>query len=607
MNPDLITLNTVRRGAFTMSEHGMKWAVVRAATKAEAAILLGDARLHRLLGSRDASLLTSLTGIGSAATEILTSKFPRPARGAALNALLARNLLLAPHGSLGFGGTATGNRFEVGELFSGIDSFVKRYARIAPRPLTKQAIRVLANIWLCSIEGKNVKPSVSVVEGWIKAHLREGGDNSAKWIDDLNDRIIAGLRNLGGIFDFGHVLRKYNRVSEVLRAIEAEPEFVHWRTSFNDWLDEKHMGAIDRLLNAFSLLGTYWVAHPHLLNPEVFFGRSTERTPLFDWTVARAGGLTKHLGASLRIIDEYLRWYVGKQTKFGVIDDWTGELILREECTWPIRNADLTKIAAISATTDRPAQSVQLALPMEYLNELEHILLDTEMAWPKQRQIDWIDWVNPETREVEKVYCPVLPLILLFMMRLPLRTVQVRRLDSGEGDAEYFNPIDNRWERNYGPHANYWEQARVGNKLRGVLRRIEDTWTGQTLCGFFINSNKTSDRKVLFSDKSGYVISWHNRAVIELVEKMRRWQEKYNPVAKPLAAADVRPGVFEKSAKIVQMNRPAVFHLFRYPGGNSGDFADSPPSGAQVRMFWYELLAELQRRLGERMENPPNL
>ncbi|MBY5590924.1 hypothetical protein HFO49_26135 [Rhizobium leguminosarum] len=62
-----------------------------------------------------------------------------------------------------------------------------------------------------------------------------------------------------------------------------------------------------------------------------------------------------------------------------------------------------------------------------------------------------------------KIYCPVIPTLLRTAMDLPLRMVQLRRLDSGEGDLEMFNGDTMKWESNTSPLAGYWKRQKGAN------------------------------------------------------------------------------------------------------------------------------------------------
>ncbi|MEZ9706660.1 VPA1269 family protein, partial [Vibrio breoganii] len=65
-----------------------------------------------------------------------------------------------------------------------------------------------------------------------------------------------------------------------------------------------------------------------------------------------------------------------------------------------------------------------------------------------------------------------------------------------------------------------------------IFRRIHDTMTGLYSTGLYINTNKTADQNKDELER-GYIIPWQNEEVLYWLEKLRNWQEKYNPITKP--------------------------------------------------------------------------
>ncbi len=47
-----------------------------------------------------------------------------------------------------------------------------------------------------------------------------------------------------------------------------------------------------------------------------------------------------------------------------------------------------------------------------------------------------------------------------------------------------------------------------------------------------VNTNKTADQNKDELER-GYIIPWQNEEVLYWLEKLRNWQEKYNPIVKP--------------------------------------------------------------------------
>ena len=229
-------------------------------------------------------------------------------------------------------------------------------------------------------------------------------------------------------------------------------------------------------------------------------------------------------------------------------------------------------LKSLPASTSRPTDVHARPMPTRFHYKLKEIITENDFAWPKSLKhgatglpVHWMSWHNPETGEVEPVFCEVLPRMLLLHLELPLRNIQVRRLDSGEGDSRYYDPNTKTWRDATGPNARHWERIGAKNCQRGVFREIPSL-VGETVTGFWINSNKTQDAGNLFDETSGYEIPWQHDEVLENLWAMRMWQEKYNPVSAPIAHASVPKGIFEEEpSETVRAVLPSRFYLFRYP------------------------------------------
>lgn len=245
-------------------------------------------------------------------------------------------------------------------------------------------------------------------------------------------------------------------------------------------------------------------------------------------------------------------------------------------------------------------------MPARYHTLLREIISEGDFAWPKSlvhnqsgRGRLWFTWLDHETGEARPVFSEVLPRLLMLLLDMPLRTVQARRLDSGEGDLERWDVETGNWSPNTGPLAGYWSKRKVRNPRRGVIRRIAGAGReGGEVTGLYINSNKTQDSAQLFDETSGYEIPWQHDEVLANLDAMRRWQEKYNPVRAPLPRAEVPHIVFKDEASaIVRKTQPDRFYLFREPLNDGKRGNEAPPTYPALLQFFHDALAELERRL----------
>jgi len=201
---------------------------------------------------------------------------------------------------------------------------------------------------------------------------------------------------------------------------------------------------------------------------------------------------------------------------------------------------------------------------------------------------------------VHELWSPARAVALYVKLHLPLRTYQVRMLDSGEADTLRYQ--HGEWERNAGPLAKGSEK----NSYRhGVFRRMKDNFTHVEMTGLFINTNKTADRSKDEWTK-GYEIPWQHAEVLRWLEKLRDWQEKYNPIPSPTPWTSLNSnhiGAVKSPAILKEMGTSCF--LFRRASAK-GEDRFKPIAADQVRFIWYKLLLELETLCDARRECLPS-
>jgi hypothetical protein len=257
-----------------------------------------------------------------------------------------------------------------------------------------------------------------------------------------------------------------------------------------------------------------------------------------------------------------LNWVL--ENYFSVEDD-TGNKIVPIEYHNPI-SADIPDRPRSSGLTE----SDKSTLPFRYIKQLRRMLVPVEslhfqdLSWAieaikgERNGGDWfvvnyslIDendldcvWRERATTKYEQVkkglpetvyelWSPVRTVALYTKLLLPLRTYQVRMLDSGESDTyRYTQPMRHEaghWTNNIGIIKEGTEKHPV---RRGVFRKFFDPVTKLEMTGFYINTNKTAD-----IDKEeyakGYDVPWQYEEALYWLSKLRDWQEKYNPIDSP--------------------------------------------------------------------------
>jgi hypothetical protein len=201
-----------------------------------------------------------------------------------------------------------------------------------------------------------------------------------------------------------------------------------------------------------------------------------------------------------------------------------------------------------------------------------------------------------DEEELKQMYCPVLPTLLRAAFELPLRIVQFRRFDSGEGDLRRFNGRTLTWELNTSANAGYWAKRYVtGNKSereRGRGYAYEFADADPKITGFFVNSNKTG---------SPYHIPWMSLELHTILWELAEWQLKYNPVEGPITPAEYLDAAVSKSR---ERTLPDIFALFRALPTAKAPARGKPPSHQTIGRALNLLLVEVEKRWNE--SNPEN-
>lgn len=382
--------------------------------------------------------------------------------------------------------------------------------------------------------------------------------------------------------DWGLKIYRVRKKSDVKFhwASAQDPTLDHWRRYLAQWLAERPVKSQALKLGEFFL--NYLLANPSVTrNPEEFCRRTyTPAVPYRDWLGVRHENKralfdTNNLGA------EFVDWLL--DTHLSTPDD-LGR---------PVRSPDhwnpVTRL-------QRKAQAIQThreAIPTRYINEMIRILTENDFAWPKRQPSEWFSRFDPDVGRWEKVWSPLRVSALLLKLHLPLRTFQIRMLDSGEADSQRY--VDGQWVDNDGPLAPR-HRAVV---RRGFLRKFTDRLTGQVHTGFFVNTNKTQDRGKDEADR-GYEIPWQHGDAIMVVTDLLRWQQRYNPIAAPQRWGDLHDSAIVRNGRSGEFARQGEgCFLFRDP---CGTYANEPLTDSRLRPFWIALLDELERRVAARGE-----
>ncbi|MCR9840603.1 gamma-mobile-trio integrase GmtZ [Vibrio parahaemolyticus] len=195
---------------------------------------------------------------------------------------------------------------------------------------------------------------------------------------------------------------------------------------------------------------------------------------------------------------------------------------------------------------------------------------------------------------IYQLWSPVKAMVIFMKLHLPLRTYQVRMLDSGEADTWRYK--NGQWVVNTQHDFALGSEKRPFGK--GVFRRIHDTMTGLYSTGLYINTNKTADQNKDELER-GYIIPWQNEEVLYWLEKLRNWQEKYNPITKPADCTTLLKKHTAKKKSDKQLQSMGEIAFLLRDASAKGEDKQKPISSTATDTFWYQLLLTLENQLAE--------
>ncbi|SHN40522.1 Putative phage integrase [Duganella sacchari] len=248
---------------------------------------------------------------------------------------------------------------------------------------------------------------------------------------------------------------------------------------------------------------------------------------------------------------------------------------------------------AISAPA--PTQSHRDPMPQHLVDLCIKILTENDYAWPKSSGLDWITIADPISKQPTTIWSPVRASVLIAKLMLPARTMQIRMLDSGEADAERYEPEGRCWAPNLNPMA-----IKSGKRLENGVFRAYPREDGSRGSLIYFNTNKTADANQPIH-KRGHLMTWEHEAALQLFANLRNWQEQFNPLSEPTAWTDLSKQRCESQLDLAA--RGTACFLFRDPTNANPTL---PISNGKVQIMWAKLMEEAERRLAQQGEKHPD-
>ena len=370
--------------------------------------------------------------------------------------------------------------------------------------------------------------------------------------------------------------------SDFMWCVEKDPSLENWRFEISESTNKiTNMKNITRIVVIMNKLLDYLVKSPHITrNPIEYIESKYNDDLMVDYILDKLDSPTsqqQYLSALHSFFEDLLN-------KYATADDGDEGKFRMQGFSNPIRPEDIPSQNVVASHTYR------IPMPRVLVEKAKEIICENDFAWCKKIKEDNFTWHNPETGATERIWSPVRAFAILNKMTIPLRTYQVRMLESGEGDPEKFDAALFKWVPNTGVHANPKKHSKHPS---GFLKKMYDGEKCSYFTGLYVNTNKTQDRQTLFID-TGYDIPWENKEIIYPTCTLREFQEKYNPVDGPTPYTEL---TYEaQPSKDVASRIPSRFYLFRDP---CADNKRAPVTDGRLQSFWKKLLRELQTRLNK--------
>lgn len=357
---------------------------------------------------------------------------------------------------------------------------------------------------------------------------------------------------------------------------ERHPTLSAWREPLAQW-------AIQHTSRSGALaFGNGWLdhllRHPGIDRNPVSMcrvDRPQAKLPLLQWLRFKDGSDSSRLSISCAARG-FFAWFLNE--RLSAPDDH-GRFV---------RSGDYVNPIGTVRRTAKASETHRKAMPTRFLRELLNVLTENDWAWARAQPEDHVQVIDSGSGKWRQGWCPVRASVLALKLLLPLRTFQVRFLESSEGDDVVYR--DGQWMAN----PAFVAKGRRTVRRRGFLHRIEDPADGSDRLGFFVNTNKTADA-VERANESGYIIPWENREAIAVVSRLEAWQTAHNPVRKPMPWNRLHDQSIVRTAP----RDGSAFFLMRDP---CGTYKNEPVTEGRITGLWHRLVVELERRLALRGE-----
>ena len=307
-----------------------------------------------------------------------------------------------------------------------------------------------------------------------------------------------------------------------------QPEYYLWADKIREFM-KVALGGESKINYLCRFVRYYIEKYDKSLSPEAFLTKNKPNIKPFKLELEKLK--TDNMRRSVIIaVNEFLEYIITHHLTEE--DPDTGEIVRVMEA----RNPFALMMNSQSVTAPRRSESTKPCLQYHFVKkaqswiipesaktfrDLKHLqCFDADWVKVKKSQIDFLDpdCVYKKVLNQYFLWLPINWIHTYALTKVPLRGRQIAYNDSGEAD-EFIADINEFgqiiWQRNDSTIAGLTSQ-------QSFIRRMHDDQIGM-----FITTNKTSNRG------EGYTIPWIPEDLAYWLVKLRKWQQKYNPIKSP--------------------------------------------------------------------------
>ncbi|MCQ8888262.1 integrase family protein [Pseudoalteromonas carrageenovora] len=420
------------------------------------------------------------------------------------------------------------------------------------------------------------------------------------------------------------------------------PEWESWQKLASEWMKTQQTGVGPKQVALTRFFETYlYEKVPYAVDIKLFFSGfnghkcSTEEfEKIIRLKVNQPAAIQKSVNVPCDFIDFVIKSHLSEKNDNGILIPTVVNPIkkikIARSITETVRNPlpyryiqDLRQIICPLPSKQEITNIEESLAFNENLKPLYHYRNFSDWTWSHNIQkSDWfevdeelIDKSDPDCvwrmqikkkKEIFQIWSPVRHMILLVKLHLPLRTYQINMLDSGEADTWRYE--NKQWKLNKKHDFSLGNEKRPFSK--GVFRRVYDSISASYSTAIYINTNKSADNNKEELER-GYTIPWQNEEVLYWLEKLRNWQEKYNPILNSVDCTTLlnKHTSDQKKSEAQLRSMGDISFLFR-DASASGDDKFKPTYPKAINRLWYQLLLKLEGNLernGDTLDNGEKL